>query len=131
MAADDETSAGQNAGYRSLGRIRKAFFYSMAGLRHATTQEAAFQQELIVLAALSVLCLLLPFDAYLKVQLLIAHLLVLVVELLNSAIEAIADKVTLERDDLIKQAKDTASAAVFLIFAAAFLLWSYALFTLF
>ncbi len=130
MAPHDETGAEQNVGYRSIGRIRKAFLYSMEGLRHAATKEAAFQQELIVLAALSVLCLALPFGAYLKIQLLIAHIAILVVELLNSAIEAVADKVSLEFDDLIKQAKDTASAAVFLIFVAAFLLWSYALYTL-
>jgi len=120
----------QGRGFRSLGRIYKAFIYSLDGLRHAATKETAFQQELIVLTALSALCIMLPFSGYLKIQLLIAHLLILIVELLNSAVEAVADKVSRESDDLIKQAKDMASAAVLLIFIATALLWGYALFTL-
>ena len=117
-------------GFRSLCRIREAFNYSLEGLRHAVTRETAFQQELIVLAAASALCIVLPFGTYLKIQLLIMHLLILIVELLNSAIEAVADKVCLEYDDLIKQAKDMGSAAVLLIFTAAVLLWGYSFSTL-
>ena len=120
----------RSRGFLSLGRIYRAFNYSLESLRHAATREAAFQQELIVLAALSVLCILLPFSAHLKIQLLIAHLFILIVELLNSAIEALADKVCQEPDDLIKQAKDMASAAVLLVLVAVMLLWGYALFTL-
>ena len=120
----------QKNGYRSLGRVHKAFINSLDGLRHATTSEAAFQQELILIAVLTVLCIALPFSAYLKVQLLIANILILIVELLNSAVEALADKVCQEIDPLIKQAKDMASAAVLLVFCAVLLLWSYALYTL-
>ena len=121
---------GQDSSFRSTDRIRKAFVYSMAGLRHAATREAAFQQELIVLAAFSVLCIVMPFSIFIKIQLLMAHILILIVELLNSALESIADKVCREPDELIKQAKDMGSAAVFLIFVVAILLWGYALFTL-
>ena len=121
---------GQDPSFRSIDRIRKAFIYSMAGLRHAATREAAFQQELIVLAAFSVLCIIMPFNAFIKIQLLMAHFLILIVELLNAALESIADKVCLEQDELIGQAKDMGSAAVFLIFIVAVLLWGYALYTL-
>jgi diacylglycerol kinase len=57
----------QGRGFRSLGRIYKALIYSLDGLRHAATKEAAFQQELIVLAVLSALCIMLPFSGYLKI----------------------------------------------------------------
>ncbi len=120
----------QGREFLMLGRIRKAFSYSLDGLRHAATREAAFQQELIILAVFSAVCIVLPFDTFLKIQLLVAHLLILIVELLNSAVEAVADKVCVEFDDLIKQAKDMGSAAVLLMFIATFLLWGYALSTL-
>ena len=120
----------QNPDFRSLGRIGKAFKYSLNGLRHATAHEAAFQQELIVIAILSAICIALPFALYLKVQILIIHLLVLIVELLNTAIEALADKLCLEVDPLIKQAKDMGSAAVLLAFCATGLLWGYSIYTL-
>jgi diacylglycerol kinase (ATP) len=116
--------------YRSLGRIGKAFNYSLDGLKHAAASEAAFQQELIVLGILSIACLLLPFSAYLQVLLLIFHILILAVELLNAAIEALADKICTDTDPLIKQAKDMGSAAVLLIFVGATLLWGYAFYTL-
>ena len=120
----------QRPGYLSLGRIHKAFKYSLAGLRHAVKNEAAFQQELILIAVLTAACIALPVSALLKVLLLIANLLILIVELLNSAIDTLANKVCPELDPLIRQTKDTASAAVLLAFIPAFILWMYALYTL-
>jgi len=117
--------------YRSLGRITKAFGYSLAGLRHAASNESAFQQELIVVAVMTIACLLLPFDLLLTVLIVIGHFLILIVELLNTAIESLADKVCRDIDPLIKQTKDAGSAAVLLTIAAVGLLWVYALFTLF
>jgi diacylglycerol kinase (ATP) len=119
-----------NPDFRSLDRIGKAFKYSLDGLRHATAHEAAFQQELIAVAVMSVMCIALPLELLLKVLLLATHLLVLVVELLNTAIEALADKLCLEIDPLIKQAKDAGSAAVLLTLWASGLLWGYAVYTL-
>lgn len=117
-------------GLPSLKRILPAFKYSLSGLRHAAGREAAFQQELIVLGVLSVICLFLPVALYLKVQLLILHLVILIVELLNSAIEAIADKLRTDIDPLIKQAKDMGSAAVLLAFMAGAAFWGYVIYTL-
>jgi len=116
--------------FPSLKRVVPAFKYSASGLRHATGHEAAFQQELLLLGILSVICLVLPVAIYLKVQLLIMHLFILVVELLNSAIEAIADKVCVETDPLIGQAKDLGSAAVLLAFVAGAVLWGYVIYIL-
>jgi diacylglycerol kinase (ATP) len=116
--------------YRSLGRIGKAFGYSLAGLRHAAAHESAFQQELILVVVMSIVCFVLPFDLGLTVLIVIGHLLILIVELLNTAIEALADKVCTDIDPLIKQTKDAGSAAVLLTICAVGLLWSYAIFTL-
>lgn len=120
----------QNPDFRSVGRIGKAFKYALDGLRHATAHEAAFQQELIAVAVMSAICIVLPMELFLKVLLLMSHLLVLIVELLNTAIEALADRLCLDIDPLIKQAKDTASAAVLLSLGASGLLWGYAIYTL-
>jgi diacylglycerol kinase (ATP) len=111
--------------FLSIKRVLSAFRYSMSGLRHAASREAAFQQELIVLGVLTVICLALPVDLYLKVQLLILHLVILIVELLNTAVESLADKVCSENDPLIGQAKDMGSAAVLLAFLAGAGLWGY------
>jgi diacylglycerol kinase (ATP) len=116
--------------FLSLRRVLPAFRYSLSGLRHAAGGESAFQQELIVLGVMTIVCLVLPVDLYLKVQLLILHLLILIVELLNSAVESVADKLCSEMDPLIKQAKDMGSAAVLLAFMASALLWGYAIYTL-
>ncbi len=86
---------------------------------------------MILIALLSLIAITLPFGVYLKVQLLLMNIAVLIVELLNSSIEVLADKVCKDIDPLIKQAKDMASAAVLLTFFAAILLWCYALYTLF
>jgi diacylglycerol kinase (ATP) len=110
-----------------LRRIANAMSYSLAGLRAAIRHEAAFRQEL----ALAVpMLLLVPWLAPGRWQALCmagSVVLVLVVELLNSAIEALADAITVERNPLLGRAKDLGSAAVMLslIFAAA--VWAVAL----
>jgi diacylglycerol kinase (ATP) len=95
-------------------RIGNALRYSYQGFGHAIRHEAAFRQELLlVVPAL----LALPFFALTPIELvaLIATaLLVLIVELLNSAIEAVVDRVSMERHPLAGRAKDLGSAAVFL-----------------
>ena len=120
----------QDPDFRSLNRIGKAFKYSLDGLRHGTAHEAAFQQELIVVVMMSAICIVLPLAPLLKVLLLMTHLLILIVELLNTAIEALADRLCQEIDPLIKQAKDMGSAAVLLSLFAAALLWGYAIYTM-
>jgi diacylglycerol kinase (ATP) len=97
-----------------LGRVVKATRYSWAGLRAAVRHEAAFRQELLLAVPL---LLAAPFVAPGRWQLLVmvaSVVAVLVVELLNSAIEALADAVSLEQQVLLGRAKDLGSAAVML-----------------
>ena len=100
-------------GRTGIDRVIKATGYSMSGLRGAYAGESAFRQETWLAA------LLLPLSVWLgrgwvEVALLAGSvLLVLIVELLNSGIEAVVDRVSFELHDLSKRAKDLASAAVF------------------
>jgi diacylglycerol kinase (ATP) len=95
-------------------RIAGAVRYSLAGLRAAWKHEHAFRQEVCVILPATVAALLLPVAALEKLLLVATMVLVLVVELLNSAIEAVVDRVSLERHPLSKNAKDFGSAAVML-----------------
>ena len=101
-------------GRTGLGRIIKAAGYSLSGLRAAYKGESAFRQEI----ALAVCLLPLSFvigRTWVETALLAGSvMLVLIVELLNSAIEAAVDRVSTELHDLSKRAKDIASAAVML-----------------
>jgi diacylglycerol kinase (ATP) len=97
-----------------LQRIWRATFYSFDGFRSALKHEHAFRQELLLCALLLPLALWLPLLPGERVILIASLLIVLIVELLNSAIEAVVDRVSLENHELSKRAKDFGSAAVFL-----------------
>ena len=105
-------------------RIFSAFHYSMEGFKAAWRGEHAFRQELLVVVVAAAIALALPIPALQKLLLIGVFILVLVVELLNSAIEAVVDRVSLERNPLSKNAKDFGSAAVFLSFALALATWA-------
>ncbi|HYC43836.1 MAG TPA: diacylglycerol kinase [Noviherbaspirillum sp.] len=104
-------------------RIYAAFLYSMQGFRTAWKSEHAFRQELILVIPGVILALLLPVNSLEKVALIAVLLLVLIVELINSAIEAVVDRISFERHPLSKNAKDFGSAAVFLALSLAGLTW--------
>ena len=106
-----------------LRRIFSAIFYSIDGFRTAWRYEHAFRQELMVAVPGIVVALLLPVSALEKLALVGVLVLVLVVELINSAIEAVVDRVSLDRNPLSKNAKDLGSAAVMLSFAFAAITW--------
>lgn len=114
-----------------LKRIYKAFFYSLSGLKLAYKDEAAFRQELLLAAVLTVLCLVLPLESWLRIALVSSHALVLITELLNTAVEAVVNKVSPEYNEDAKKAKDTGSSAVLIALSLAAGLWCYALWTLF
>jgi len=97
-----------------LKRIFSAFFYSLEGLQTAIRSEHAFRQELVVFVVGTIAALLLPVSAFQKLVLIGSMVIVLIVELINSAIEAVVDRVSLERHPLSKNAKDFGSAAVLL-----------------
>lgn len=131
--ADPRTTAEPNPespfkGKSGLTRILNAFGYSLAGLRAAFRHEDAFRQECLLAAVLIPLALLLPVGSVGKAMLVGSVLFVLVVELLNSAIEATVDRVSLERHRLAKRAKDIGSAAVMLSLLNLALVWSLVVF---
>jgi len=113
-----------------IARIWAAFFYSLNGLRHAISNEAAFQQEAFIVFIASAALFFLPLSFAWKGLLFFATASLLVVELLNSAIESVVDMVSPEYHLLAKRAKDLGSAAVFVSIVIAVALWGSAIFTI-
>ena len=106
-----------------LRRIVNATLFSLAGLRAAWQHEAAFRQELMLAVVLIPAGIWLGRTAVERSLLIGSCLLVLIVELLNSAIEAIVDRVGLEPHPLSGRAKDLGSAAVFVSLALVLVVW--------
>jgi diacylglycerol kinase (ATP) len=104
-------------------RLAGALRYSIAGFRHATRHEAAFQQEVLLFLLLLPAAVLLPVPTIDRLLIVLSMLLVIVVELLNSAIEATVDRISSERHPLAGQAKDMGSAAVFLTVVMSVVCW--------
>ncbi|MEX2479224.1 MAG: diacylglycerol kinase [Gammaproteobacteria bacterium] len=109
---------------RGLDRIIKAFGYSMQGLRAGWHHEAAFRQEVLLVGVLFP-CVFWVGRSPLDYAILIASLLfVLISELFNSAIEALADRIGPEHHELSGRAKDLGSAAVFLALVLLAVIWA-------
>jgi diacylglycerol kinase (ATP) len=112
-------------------RIVAAFGYSMDGFKAAVTNEHAFRQELMIAVPAAIIALLLKVSAFEKLVLILVLGLVLLVELLNASIEAVVDRVSLERHPLSKAAKDLGSAAVALAITMAVATWAVVLYNRF
>jgi diacylglycerol kinase (ATP) len=106
-----------------LVRIVRAVGYSFQGFATAIRHEHAFRQELMLCVVLLPFAIFLPLTPLERVVLIASLLIVLIVELLNSAIEAIVDRVSLENHELSKRAKDLGSAAVFLALVLVAVAW--------
>ena len=106
-----------------LRRLINALGYSLSGLRFAWKDEAAFRQEVILAIILVPVAFMMPVGEIQRVLLVGSVMLVLVVEMINSAIEAVVDRVSLDIHPLAKKAKDMGSAAVLLALANAILIW--------
>ncbi|MEN9313704.1 MAG: hypothetical protein RIS35_97 [Pseudomonadota bacterium] len=120
------TEHSQNSRFKSRGglrRIWRAGLHSRAGFAHAWRHEAAFRQEFAIGAPLAVAAWWLTDSRAEALALSGVILLVWIVELLNSAIEALADAVCTEHHPLIGRAKDIGSAAVMLAIGIALLTW--------
>ena len=127
---DESQHVSQFKSKSGLKRITSALGYSIDGLSAAWRHEHAFRQELMVVLPGVVIALLLPVSRLEKLSLVAVLLLVLIVELLNSAIEAVVDRVSLERPTLSKNAKDLGSAAVLLSCLLAAVTWAVVLYPL-
>ncbi|PTD95625.1 diacylglycerol kinase [Pseudothauera lacus] len=115
-------------GKTGLVRVINAFGYSLSGLRAAFRHEDAFRQECLLAAVLIPLALVVGDTAMERALLIGSTMLVLIVELLNSAVEATVDRVSLERHQLAKRAKDIGSAAVLLSLFNLAAMWALVLF---
>lgn len=110
-------------GARGFKRIINATGYSMCGLKTAFVNEAAFRTLLLLSIILISIALLLPVSAVEKAVMVAVCLLSLIIELFNSAIEAVVDRISLERHELSKNAKDLGSAAQFIGLWTIFIVW--------
>ena len=106
-----------------FGRLINALFYTWDGLKAAAQHEEAFKQELIVVIPLSIIAWFIPVSAVERALLFSVLQMILIVELINSAIEANTDHISLDRHPLAKRAKDMGSAAVFLTILSAVAIW--------
>ncbi len=111
-------------GQTGLRRILSAFDYSLSGLRAAYRNEDAFRQECLLAAILIPVALMMPQPGMAKALMIASVLLVLVVELLNSAVEAAIDRISLDRHRLSKRAKDIGSAAVLIALINVLATWA-------
>ncbi|HCU84837.1 MULTISPECIES: diacylglycerol kinase [unclassified Methylophilus] len=101
-------------GKTGFRRLINAFGYSMDGFKAAYQHEDAFRQEVWLSLVLIPLAFYLEAEALHRILMVGSVLLVMIVELLNSAVEAVVDRVSIERHALAKRAKDIGSAAVLL-----------------
>jgi diacylglycerol kinase (ATP) len=125
MSSNDEYSAQDNPhkGNRGLTRAWRALHNSWSGLVFCVKEESAFRQELLLAAFLLPTALIVPFDEIERLLLIGSVVLVLVVELLNSSIEAAVDRISFEPHGLSKRAKDYGSAAVMLALLMCAFVW--------
>lgn len=113
-----------------IKRIVLAAGYSCKGLRQAFQHEAAFRQELMLVVVLLPLAFLLEVEPVSRVLMVSTLMLVLIVELLNSAIEAVVDRIGTEHHELSGRAKDMGSAAVLIALLLTAYVWLTALWSL-
>lgn len=111
-------------GFRGPRQVWNAFRWSMKGLRAAWRHEASFRLEAMLAVVLIPLGLWLGEGGVEKLLLVLAPLLVLSAELLNSAIEAVVDKVSPDFNELAGRAKDMGSAAVFVLMINVVMTWA-------
>ena len=118
-------SCSEMANPKSAGvrRIINAFFFSLTGLRAAWANEAAFRQECVLAAVLTPIAMWLGQNAVERTLLIGSVIAVVIVELLNSAVEAVVDRVGTEHHQLAGRAKDLGSAAVFVSLVLVVVVW--------
>jgi diacylglycerol kinase (ATP) len=128
---DQETAKTNKVNGTGLTRIFKATYCSFKGFKAAFKYESAFRQELFLTLFLLPLSFYLAQSSLHHIMLIATLLFLLFAEIINSALEALADKITLEHDELIGRAKDLGSAGVFIALILLWLVWGEALFTKF
>ena len=110
-------------GTSGLQRILNATGYSLAGFKAAFQNEAAFRQIILINLLLIPLSFFMPVSRVEQVLMIVVCLLAIIVELINSAIEAVVDRISMAQHPLSKNAKDMGSAAQFVALAIITLTW--------
>ena len=110
-------------GKTGLRRLINAFGYSIAGTLAAFKHEDAFRQEVILMTILTPVAIYYGETAVDQALMISSLLLIIIVELLNSSIEATVDRISVKHHKLAKRAKDIGSAAVFFSLINASLIW--------
>jgi diacylglycerol kinase (ATP) len=110
-------------GKTGIKRLANAFTYSIAGTLAAFKHEDAFRQEVILSIVLIPLAIYLGQTAIEQSLMIASILLIIIVELLNSSVEATVDRISVKRHKLSKRAKDIGSAAVFFSLVNATVIW--------
>ncbi len=117
-------SAAEFKGKKGLTRLWNALGYSRDGIKAAWQNEAAFREEILLAAIAIPLAIFLGKTGVDRALLIGSILLILIVEILNSAIEAVVDKASPEKHELAKRAKDMGSAAVLFSLLNAAVVWA-------
>lgn len=115
-------------GNKGLTRAIRASVNSWNGLKYAFNEESAFRQELALALVLIPAAVFMPFSSVEKILLIASVFLVLIVELLNSSVEAAIDRISFDMHGLSKRAKDFGSAAVLLALLMCLITWLIILF---
>jgi diacylglycerol kinase (ATP) len=110
-------------GKTGIARLMNAFKYSCAGIQEAYRNEDAFRQEVLLAIVLLPLAFWLKSDMLSRALMIACVLLLIIVELLNSAIEAAVDRISLDDHNLAKRAKDLGSAAVLVTLLNLVVVW--------
>lgn len=110
-------------GNKGLYRVYKAGIYSMQGIKAAWKHEAAFRQEVILMLLLTPAAFIVGSGLTQQLLLLVLAWLIVIVEILNSAVEAVVDRFGGEMHDLSGRAKDMGSAAVFITLVLNAVVW--------
>jgi diacylglycerol kinase (ATP) len=108
---------------RDFRNFFQSIGYALEGFRAALKHEPSFREDLIFVAVLTPVAVILPVNAISAVAMISSLLLIILAELVNSAIEWTIDDISLEKRPFAKRAKDMASAAVFIAFVNCFVVW--------
>ena len=117
-----------NQEHKGFRRIHNAFFYSIDGFKAAWENEEAFRQEIFLALILIPTAFWLGEGAQQISLLIFSLLIVLITELLNTGVEAAIDRISGEKHELSKRAKDIGSAAVFVSLTALAIVWGFAVY---
>lgn len=129
--SEQQDYASQFKGKSGFGRIIKAMKYSKDGLKAAFKNEAAFRSLCFLHTGLLLTLCFLPLSLTVKILLVMVSFLSMVVELINTGIEAIVDRVSTEYHPLSKIAKDVGSAAQLMMLVLTLIVWAMAISSLF